>query len=105
MIIIPGAFNTTTGPLHWQLLARARAVDNQLWVAMCSPARSLSGSGYQAWGHSAVVSPWGKVVAELDEKENILIADVDLTEVSNMRTAIPVRTQKRNDIYKLQVTR
>jgi hypothetical protein len=42
-----GAFNTTTGPVHWELLQRARAVDNQLFVAACSPARSLSPEGYQ----------------------------------------------------------
>ena len=55
-----GAFNTTTGPLHWELLLRGRAVDNQLFVAACSPARSDSAS-YKAWGHSTVVSPNGEV--------------------------------------------
>ncbi len=50
----------TTGPVHWELLQRARAVDNQLFVAACSPARSPDAS-YQAWGHSTVVSPWGQV--------------------------------------------
>jgi predicted amidohydrolase len=55
-----GAFNCTTGPVHWELLQRARAVDNQLFVAACSPARSPEAS-YQAWGHSTVVSPWGEV--------------------------------------------
>ena len=46
LIVYPGAFNTTTGPLHWELLQRARAVDNQLFVASCSPARNPT-SGYQ----------------------------------------------------------
>lgn len=55
-----GAFNTTTGPLHWELLLRARAVDNQLFVAACSPSRSETAS-YEAWGHSTVVSPNGEV--------------------------------------------
>ena len=58
-----GAFNTTTGPLHWELLLRGRAVDNQLFVAACSPARSDSAS-YKAWGHSTVVSPNGEVCPE-----------------------------------------
>lgn len=48
-MIYPGAFNTTTGPPYWELLARARAVDNQIYVAMCSPARAED--GYPAWGH------------------------------------------------------
>lgn len=47
-MIYPGAFNTTTGPLHWELLARARAVDNQIFVAVCSPARSSDTDSYQA---------------------------------------------------------
>jgi omega-amidase len=56
-MIFPSAFNLTTGPLHWELLARARAVDNQVYVAVCSPARNLEAS-YHAWGHSTVVDPW-----------------------------------------------
>ncbi|KAF7796518.1 hypothetical protein EIP86_007696 [Pleurotus ostreatoroseus] len=73
MCIYPGAFNMTTGPLHWELLQRARAVDNQIFFAMCSPARSLA-ANYHAvsalllsdvkslivhtqWGHSMVIDP------------------------------------------------
>ena len=54
-----GAFNMTTGPAHWELLQRGRAIDNQLFVATCSPARNPDAS-YQAWGHSTVVSPWAQ---------------------------------------------
>ncbi|EMG49794.1 Nitrilase superfamily member, putative [Candida maltosa Xu316] len=53
----PGAFNTTTGPLHWHLLARARAVDNETFVVLCSPARDVEGGGYQAYGHSLRRNP------------------------------------------------
>jgi omega-amidase len=60
LLLYPGAFNMTTGPIHWELLAKARAVDNQAFVAVPSPARNPS-AGYQAWGHSSVVDPWGKV--------------------------------------------
>ena len=56
---LAGAFNTTTGPAHWELLQKARAVDNQLFVATCSPARNPEAS-YQAWGHSTAVNPFGK---------------------------------------------
>jgi omega-amidase len=49
MLVYPGAFNTVTGPLHWELLQRARAVDNQLFVLTCSPAR-MPGASYQAGG-------------------------------------------------------
>ncbi|XWS70203.1 hypothetical protein CRYUN_Cryun03dG0028300 [Craigia yunnanensis] len=56
LLCYPGAFNMTTGPLHWELLQRARATDNQLYVATCSPARD-AGAGYVAWGHSTLVGP------------------------------------------------
>jgi len=102
MLIFPAAFNTTTGPLHWELLIRSRAVDNQVYVAACSPARSLDPTkGYQAWGHSIIVSPWGRVVKTIEEKEGIVVGDVDLREVDEVRNSIPVLKQKRTDLYGL----
>lgn len=100
MLIYPGAFNMVTGPAHWELLQRARAVDNQLFVATCSPARDLSG-GYTAWGHSSICNPWGEVVATTDEKEGIVTADLDLEAIDSMRSSIPCWTQKRDDLYEL----
>lgn len=97
-MIYPGAFNTTTGPLHWQLLARARAVDNQVYVLLCSPARDLS-SGYHAYGHSLVVDPWGEVIAEAGEGDEIVYADLDPEKLTSVRSSIPVLTQRRYDIY------
>ncbi|KAJ3122685.1 Carbon-nitrogen hydrolase, partial [Nowakowskiella sp. JEL0407] len=88
-MIYPGAFNMTTGPLHWELLQRARAADNQFYVASCSPARDLT-AGYTAWGHSMVVDPLGQVQAEADEgKEGILYAEIDVDMVREARDSIP----------------
>lgn len=95
----PGAFNTTTGPLHWHLLARSRAVDNQVFTVLCSPARDVGGSGYQAYGHSLVVDPNGKIVAEAGEGEEVLYAELDHTLLPAARTGIPVSFQRRFDIY------
>ena len=64
-----------TGPLHWELLQRARAVDNQVYVAACSPARDLS-AGYHAWGHSTIVAPPGEVIATINEDQGIVYADL-----------------------------
>lgn len=102
MLIYPGAFNTTTGPMHWELLQRARAVDNQLWVLTCSPARSADPKAYQAWGHSSAISPWGRVVATTEHQPDVVVTEVDMSEVDEMRKNIPVRTQKRTDIYRTQ---
>ncbi|ETW07453.1 hypothetical protein H310_01966 [Aphanomyces invadans] len=99
-LMYPGAFNLTTGPAHWELLQRARAVDSQLFVAATSPARGPE-SGYQAWGHSSVVSPWGDVVATTSHEEAIVYADIDIEQVDEMRRNIPTAMQKRTDLYKL----
>ena len=107
LLVYPGAFNLTTGPAHWELLQRARAVDGQCFVLAASPARSdppttiCKYPHYSAWGQSTVVSPWGDVLASCDEKEAIVYCDLDMTKVDEMRQSIPTRVQKRNDIYRL----
>ncbi|KAF8502550.1 carbon-nitrogen hydrolase [Hysterangium stoloniferum] len=98
-MIYPGAFNLTTGPMHWELLQRARAVDNQIFVAMCSPARDLN-ADYHAWGHSTVVNPYGEVIATTDERESIIYANIDPELMDSTRAGIPVNSQRRFDIYK-----
>lgn len=75
MLIYPSAFNMTTGPLHWSLLIRCRAVDNQAFVAVASPAR-ITDSNYVAWGHSMIVDPWGKILDEATEKDMDLFIDL-----------------------------
>jgi omega-amidase len=75
VLVYPGAFNLTTGPLHWELLQRSRAVDNQVFVSMCSPARDLT-AGYHAWGHSMVVDPMARVLSEAGEGEEIIYAEI-----------------------------
>eukprot|EP00210_Caulerpa_lentillifera_P005891 g5633.t1 len=99
LLLYPGAFGTTTGPAHWELLQRARAVDNQVFVAMCSPSRSEN--GYQVWGHSTVSGPFGEVLATSDETETIVYADLDSQLVKQSRSSIPLAKQKRLDLYKL----
>ena len=97
--LYPGAFNLTTGPLHWELLGRARAVDNQIYVGMCSPARDMSAT-YNAYGHSVIVSPNGEVLAKADTTEGIIFADCIPEDMADTRKAIPVTTQRRFDVYK-----
>ncbi|KAG8307414.1 Carbon-nitrogen hydrolase [Homalodisca vitripennis] len=98
MLLYPGAFNMTTGPLHWELLLRARAVDEQVFVAGVSPARDTT-ADYVAWGHSMVVDPWGKILQQADSQEETVIVDLDLAEIDNVRKQIPVYYQRREDLY------
>jgi len=111
ILVYPGAFNLITGPAHWELLQRARAVDGQCYVLTASPARSKhpsEGTGsnvkyphYEAWGHSTVVNPWGEVIATSDETAQVVIADIDMSKVYEVRRSIPTSMQKRNDIYQI----
>jgi omega-amidase len=98
LLVYPGAFNTTTGEMHWSLLAQARALDNQVYVALCSPARDMSAS-YHAWGHSMTVNPNAEVMTEADEKEQIVYADLDGAKIEETRRGIPVSAQRRFDVY------
>ncbi|KAN0127524.1 Carbon-nitrogen hydrolase [Lactarius tabidus] len=98
VLIYPGAFNMTTGPLHWELLQRARAVDNQVYFSMCSPARDLT-AGYHAWGHSLVVDPMGSKLVEAEDGETILHTRIDPKTLNDARAGIPVTIQRRFDVY------
>jgi omega-amidase len=100
LLCYPGAFNMTTGPLHWELLQRARATDNQLFVATCAPARDTS-SSYVAWGHSTLVGPFGEVIATTEHDEATIIAEVDYSLIEQRRQFLPLRHQRRGDLYQL----
>ena len=98
LLLYPGAFNLTTGKLHWALQARARAMDNQVYVGVCSPARDMQAS-YHAWGHTMVVDPNAEVMAEAAEGEEIVYADLVNGKIEETRKSIPLETQRRFDVY------
>jgi omega-amidase len=98
LLLYPGAFNLTTGALHWELLARARATDNQVFVGLCSPARDMKAE-YNAWGHSMVVDPNAEVMQQLDEKEGVVIEELKSGRIEEVRKGIPLYEQRRFDVY------
>lgn len=98
LLVYPGAFNLTTGPLHWSLLGRARAMDNEVYVALCSPARDLDAT-YHAWGHSLVANPKAEVIVEAAEEEDIVYADLEPQTIEDIRKGIPIYEQRRFDVY------
>ncbi|XP_054684104.1 omega-amidase NIT2 isoform X1 [Grus americana] len=102
LLIYPGAFNLTTGPAHWELLQRGRAVDNQVFVATVSPARDEKAS-YIAWGHSTVVNPWGEVIAKAGAEETVIYTDIDMEKLAEIRQQIPILSQKRCDLYAIEM--
>ncbi len=102
LLACPAAFNTTTGPRHWHLLMRTRAVDSQCFLLACSSARPPGGKDYPSYGHSLVVDPWGTVIAEAGTGEQVLHAELDLAQVALARRAIPTGDQRRGDLYRLE---
>ncbi|GKT91009.1 nitrilase family protein [Colletotrichum tofieldiae] len=84
--------------MHWRLLGQGRAVDNQIYVAMCSPARDVDAS-YHAWGHSLIIDPMANVLVEAEEKEGIVAWELDGDKIVEARRNIPVNTQRRFDVY------
>ena len=100
ILFYPGAFNMTTGPAHWELLFRARALDNQVFCVGVAPALNMDAS-YHSYGHSIVTNPWGEVVAQADEKEGLIICEIDLNEIKKIREEIPLLKNKRKDLYEV----
>jgi omega-amidase len=99
-IFIPAAFNMTTGPAHWDILFRTRALDNQVYLFGTSSARNPQ-ADYQSYGHSIMVSPWGDIVEELNEQEGIMINTTDRTRLEQIRKQLPLLKHRREDIYDL----
>eukprot|EP00834_Sanchytrium_tribonematis_P008544 NODE_1039_length_2500_cov_0.346939.p2 type:complete len:271 gc:universal NODE_1039_length_2500_cov_0.346939:449-1261(+) len=94
----PGAFNSVTGPLHWDLLMRSRALDSQIFVAACAPALDLKAS-YHSHGHSMVVDPMGRILNQADVDECIIYADLNRQDMEDARENIPINKQRRFDLY------
>ncbi len=100
ILFYPGAFNITTGPAHWELLFRSRALDNQVFCVGVAPALNMNAS-YHSYGHSIVTNPWGEVVSQASEKEDLIIHEIDLNEIKKVRQEIPILKNKRDDLYEV----
>ncbi|MBU0513566.1 MAG: carbon-nitrogen hydrolase family protein [Proteobacteria bacterium] len=101
LMVVPGAFNPVTGPAHWDLVLRARAVENTVYVAGVSPAPT-PGASYQAWGHSKLVDPFGEIVASLERQEGLVLGSLDRTRLRAVRKRLPVLDQRRTDLYSIR---
>ena len=94
LLAVPAAFTHTTGQAHWELLLRARAVENQCFVI--APAQGgLHPNGRRTWGHSMIIDPWGQVLAVLPEGEGVVTADVDPARLAQVREQLPALAHRR----------
>ncbi|MFG6412573.1 carbon-nitrogen hydrolase family protein [Roseateles sp. DC23W] len=94
LLAVPAAFTYTTGEKHWELLLRARAVENQCYVI--APAQGgRHENGRRTWGHSMIVDPWGEVLAVLPEGEGVTLAELDAQRLAQVRQQLPALGHRR----------
>ena len=94
LIAVPSAFTHTTGAAHWELLLRARAVENQAYVI--APAQGgTHENGRRTWGHSMIVDPWGEVLGVLPEGEGVVLAEVEPKRIADVRRQLPALEHRR----------
>jgi deaminated glutathione amidase len=94
MIAIPAAFTQTTGEAHWEILLRARAIENQVFVIASNQGGKHS-NGRETFGHSLIIDPWGKVLSRIEKGQGIAIADCDFNYLHNLRKIFPVLEHRR----------
>ena len=94
LISVPAAFTYTTGQAHWELLLRARAVENQAYVIAAAQGGTHE-NGRRTWGHSLIVDPWGEVLACVPEGEGLAIAQLDPARIAQVREQLPALQHRR----------
>lgn len=94
LLAVPSAFTYTTGQAHWELLLRARAVENQAFVI--APAQGGEHqNGRRTWGHTMIVDPWGVVLDCLPQGEGLVLAELDAARLAEVRAQLPALTHRR----------
>ena len=94
LLCVPSAFTVPTGRAHWELLLRARAVENQCYVIAAAQG-GLHSTGRRTWGHSLIVDPWGEVLAVQAEGEGVVLAELDLARIAEVRAQLPALGHRR----------
>jgi nitrilase len=94
VLSVPAAFTYTTGQAHWELLLRARAVENQCYVLAAAQGGTHE-NGRRTWGHSMIVDPWGTVLGQQPEGEGVVLAEVDTDRLASVRAQLPALAHRR----------
>lgn len=100
LVLLPAAFTLQTGRDHWEILLRARAIENQCWVAGIGQ-WGAAPPNHLCYGRSMVVDPWGLVVAQAQDGVTTVTADIDLDSVREVRTRFPALDHIRKDLFQL----
>ena len=99
VIIVSAAFTRTTGEAHWEVLLRARAIENQAYV-IASAQGGAHNSGRETWGHSMIIDPWGDIIAKCKFGENIVLGEVDMKKLQSIRDNLPALQHQEFNLRK-----
>src|SRR5215211_3105508 len=99
LVTVPAAFTMFTGRDHWELLLRARAVENQCYVAAANEWGSHEG-GKESYGRSTIVDPWGVVLAQAADEDTVIAAELDRAHMARIRAALPSLANRQPDAYR-----
>jgi predicted amidohydrolase len=99
VLTVPANFTERTGRDHWEVLLRARAIENGAWVV--APSQIGGPPGQPAYGRSMIIDPWGTVVAQASDAPGVIVADVETDRVAAVRRQIPVLANRRPEAYRL----
>ncbi len=94
VLTVPSAFTQVTGAAHWEVLLRARAIENQCYVLAANQG-GVHNASRETYGHSMIIDPWGRVLAQLEKGEGFVIADIDLEELAALRANMPIQSHRR----------
>ena len=98
LIVLPAAFTYTTGQAHWETLLRARAIENQCYLAAAAQG-GLHSYGRRTWGHSMIIDPWGDILACRPEGAGVVVADLDPARLAVVRQCLPALNHRRPELF------
>jgi predicted amidohydrolase len=98
IISVPSAFTVPTTRDHWEILLRARAIENQCFIVAANQF-GTHGGGYRSGGRSMIVDPWGIVLASAPDTEGAIVAELNFDQLHAVRRRIPVLSHRREDVY------
>jgi len=98
LIVLPAAFTYTTGRVHWEALLRARAIENQCYLAAAAQG-GVHSYGRRTWGHSMIIDPWGDILACRPEGAGVAMAELDPDRLALVRRCLPALEHRRLDLF------
>jgi deaminated glutathione amidase len=104
VLTVPSNFTLHTGMAHWEVLLRARAIENQAFVLATGQHGLPGGLDKPSYGHSMIIDPWGTVLAQAPEGDGVIVADLDLDRQDAIRASLPALEHRRADAYRLSAS-